>query len=520
MAVHQNFNVGLNASDYYREQAKLVSSGTRASRELSEAWNNSRKGMSGGGRSYNPGNGSGGLAVQIQDVAVQLQSGTKLATIIAQQGSQMASVFGPQGAVIGGAIAVVAFLHTMSRGTTKLVDDSKELAKAIDASAYSFSSLAENIGKAQKNLTQLKESTDTKSGKNGMLASIGDALVGGYGVITGQGTKKDKMRDETRAQETAQAAIIRGQEYLVHLGENEVEIEKLLAEGKKKEADALKDRNDYGEELVKISGLQVDADTKDTLTNLAGQKYLYQQQKRIYDEDQKELKEKAEKQKDVNADIKKEKDLRESILDVNRTNAQKIAALTIIRDSALNGTSKDPAVLAKARLVAAESEMKIQQILKADREKMDADILRHTKEHEKAMEEQVATQKKIGELQADAIDEAERRQREVNYAKGDLINDRATEILTPAAERAKIKHDEQARKRAVRRAAEEAVDKEDLELRKNDRNGGLTSAEKRKRRDDLIRKAEDARNKNKIEAKFAPDQIAAIVKQIAELQSK
>lgn len=56
--------------------------------------------------------GIGNAAHQLQDVAVQLQSGTKFATVFAQQGSQIASAFGPQGAILGGAIAVGAAIYT------------------------------------------------------------------------------------------------------------------------------------------------------------------------------------------------------------------------------------------------------------------------------------------------------------------------------------------------------------------------------------------------------------------------
>lgn len=53
-------------------------------------------------------NVAGQLGFQIQDVAVQLQSGTSAFTVLGQQGSQVASIFGPGGAVIGAFIAVTS----------------------------------------------------------------------------------------------------------------------------------------------------------------------------------------------------------------------------------------------------------------------------------------------------------------------------------------------------------------------------------------------------------------------------
>ena len=47
---------------------------------------------------------AGQIGLQLQDVAVQAQSGTSAVTILAQQGTQIASIFGPQGAIVGAII--------------------------------------------------------------------------------------------------------------------------------------------------------------------------------------------------------------------------------------------------------------------------------------------------------------------------------------------------------------------------------------------------------------------------------
>jgi hypothetical protein len=73
------------------------------------------------------------LGFQIQDVAVQLKSGTDASVVLAQQGSQIASIFGPAGAVVGAFIAVGAavagpFISSILGGTTAL----KEMQEAAD----------------------------------------------------------------------------------------------------------------------------------------------------------------------------------------------------------------------------------------------------------------------------------------------------------------------------------------------------------------------------------------------------
>lgn len=56
---------------------------------------------------------AGQLGFQVQDVAVQLQSGTNALVVLAQQGSQIAGIFGPTGAIVGGFIAVGAALGSV-----------------------------------------------------------------------------------------------------------------------------------------------------------------------------------------------------------------------------------------------------------------------------------------------------------------------------------------------------------------------------------------------------------------------
>jgi hypothetical protein len=82
------------------------------------------------------------LGFQIQDVAVQLQSGTAAATVFGQQGSQIASIFGPGGAVIGAFIAVAAavagpLISSLFSGTNAL-ERMKEAADDVQTSLASM----------------------------------------------------------------------------------------------------------------------------------------------------------------------------------------------------------------------------------------------------------------------------------------------------------------------------------------------------------------------------------------------
>ena len=75
---------------------------------------------------------AGQLGFQVQDIAVQLQSGTSAMIVFGQQGSQIAGAFGPTGAIVGAIIAVGAAVGTalvaaFNRGSQSAEDLLKEL---------------------------------------------------------------------------------------------------------------------------------------------------------------------------------------------------------------------------------------------------------------------------------------------------------------------------------------------------------------------------------------------------------
>jgi hypothetical protein len=59
----------------------------------------------------------GQLAMQAQDIAVQIQMGTSASRILMQQGTQIASIFGPGGAIVGGLVAIGVLMWDFVRGT-------------------------------------------------------------------------------------------------------------------------------------------------------------------------------------------------------------------------------------------------------------------------------------------------------------------------------------------------------------------------------------------------------------------
>jgi len=99
----------------------------------------------------------GQVSLQAQDIAVQLQSGTNAATILAQQGSQLASIFGPHGAIIGGAIAIGAAIFSWATGTKDATEAAKELDSALETIKRTTQQIADiNFSKRLEAATSMR----------------------------------------------------------------------------------------------------------------------------------------------------------------------------------------------------------------------------------------------------------------------------------------------------------------------------------------------------------------------------
>lgn len=82
----------------------------------------------------------GNVAQQVQDVAVQFQSGTSAAVIFAQQGPQILGAFGPVGATIGALAGVTAVAAGAMLGFGRDVDTAKAATDAMETATRSLDS--------------------------------------------------------------------------------------------------------------------------------------------------------------------------------------------------------------------------------------------------------------------------------------------------------------------------------------------------------------------------------------------
>jgi len=163
-------------------------------------------------------NATSQLSFQLQDVAVQAQSGTSAFTILAQQGPQIASVFGPGGAVIGAFIAVGAALAGVAFNMKTVRMSSAELEAAIDGLGKEFNELDEIQQQFIRRQTELKiaqeqERLDALRERYSKLTNVLNPLAAAYGLSA------EKVEEQKNKE----------QELLVQIGLSEQKLKNLRA---------------------------------------------------------------------------------------------------------------------------------------------------------------------------------------------------------------------------------------------------------------------------------------------------
>ena len=149
-----------NADKAARDLGKVATAAGTAGTQVEKAGASAKRTGSAFGRMRGPTSAltttTGQLSVQLQDIAVQAQSGTDYLRIFAQQGPQIASIFGPAGAVFGAVIAfsallagpLIASIFNVGEGLDDLADKADKLDVALkDVAPLTF---AEKIREARK----------------------------------------------------------------------------------------------------------------------------------------------------------------------------------------------------------------------------------------------------------------------------------------------------------------------------------------------------------------------------------
>jgi hypothetical protein len=219
---------------------KAFTSGLNQARQQAEKFGKSTTAaLSGvGGASKMQKGGMGQMAMQIQDIAVQAQMGTNMVQIMTQQGSQMLSVFGTSGAIVGGVAAVGGALITAAQAGQKAFKETQgavaDVSRAMEAAGTNADLLQAaftKLSEARSKISQINESPSFMGATSEIIArSLGlmDSFAERQSQIDGLTADTNKTQRE-------------GEAGMIKFAEKQLQVMRLRAAGKDKEAKDLED---------------------------------------------------------------------------------------------------------------------------------------------------------------------------------------------------------------------------------------------------------------------------------------
>ena len=145
------------------------------------------------------------LGYQIQDISVQLQSGTNAMVVFGQQGSQIASLFGPTGAIVGAVLAVAAAIGTSLVSSAKEATQTlAELTDQVDSltaaqKEYLKISIGESIKEQTWSLNELNQRIATLNYYQELNGSLTDGQARDLAKLKYERDSLAKLMDEERA---------------------------------------------------------------------------------------------------------------------------------------------------------------------------------------------------------------------------------------------------------------------------------------------------------------------------------
>lgn len=219
------------------------------------------KTMSGMGGKKSGGADLKNVSYQIQDVAVQLQGGTDVAKVFAQQGSQIASAFDGVGASIGGVIAVVGGLYTVGSESNDMFE---EMLKNVSDLKTETDKLSNTGGLSD----MIAQSEKLQSVQDDLLKSIDNlyTVTGRTVAILGQaagGESPESRRDKFAEAFNELLEKRRGLVESILLRSNEeVKIAEMRATGESEAADELQRQLDIKQKIAKIKERPFSEDAK------------------------------------------------------------------------------------------------------------------------------------------------------------------------------------------------------------------------------------------------------------------
>ena len=217
------------------------------------------------GRRGGAGAGLGNVSMQLQDIAVQMQSGTRASIIFAQQGSQMLSAFGPAGAVAGAVAAIGGALYMGAEASkTSFASMMADMEAYRGTLARTLATIdVENVSGSIDTLTQKITAAQAEQAK---LYTSGGQL---FNLIS-----ETFMGDKSAEEKTRELAALQGElgmiygdmvEQALASSAAQARAAALRAQGDDEAADAIERQMALKQKLAKIDAMPVPQYAKDQI---------------------------------------------------------------------------------------------------------------------------------------------------------------------------------------------------------------------------------------------------------------
>jgi len=351
----------------------------------------------------------GNTSLQVQDIAVQMQAGTKASTILMQQGTQLLSVFGPAGAIAGGILGLgVLIYNTMNSSAEqikKLRIEGEEMMQSFNKAARlnTFESFTSYVDKSAEAVGVLKKQIKELSTEGGFEALL--KAIPGLSVLgnKSQQNREESMQPLLAAKLGYELKTLNASNALLDITEKEVEIIQLKADGNEKLAEqkeyeiklqkdidamwetaAAKNSAAYAEEMQDLITKRHELERQIKLKkeeSEAAEKAAREKEKAEREAAKKEKEAADEKKKtadDIARQIKETQDrsAAESADIVDRENKKRQETIDLIKKAADEQSAKDEAALKrieaenKKKQDAIENQLSVEQKLQLAKERV------------------------------------------------------------------------------------------------------------------------------------------------------
>lgn len=340
----------------------------------------------------------GMASMQMQDIAVQMQMGTRMSTIIAQQGSQLLSIFGPGGMIVGGLVAVGGMFYSMQEKGIEALKALKQEAAGFDKELRHLKvggimEMIDGMEKMQAKAADMSKEAASRSGGGMWQATarfFSPSRFENGKVINSYDEKRDVAADLAAKNEQGRKDLM---DQIVRTAEEELRIEQMRAAGRDAEADKLQREVAMRRELAKLDSAPEEIRGK--LQDNVRAKFAAEQQKA----DAEVAKQKqAEMDKIAASQARLDEQKKDAALD-QMTLAQRIAVMSVdaqkalAEENRLKGAAKLDAqaiIDAESRRVSIQAQILNSQRQLASEKEREADAAKRAAEQAARQAEQAA----------------------------------------------------------------------------------------------------------------------------------